>query len=216
MAYFSVARRKMVEEQLQERHVDDPRVLEVMCRIPRHEFVDPGMARQAYEDRPLPIGFKQTISQPFIVGFMTAALQLQGGEKVLEIGTGCGYQTAVLCELASHVYSIERITELSNKARKNLYRLGYINFELKIGDGTLGWPERAPFDTILVTAGAPEVPACYLQQLREGGRLVIPIGNEEEQVLVRFRREEKKMVKENLVGCRFVRLVGEHGWELEN
>ncbi|MBI2500475.1 MAG: protein-L-isoaspartate O-methyltransferase [Deltaproteobacteria bacterium] len=145
MAYFSVARRKMVEEQLQERHVDDPRVLEVMCRIPRHEFVDPGMARQAYEDRPLPIGFKQTISQPFIVGFMTAALQLQGGEKVLEIGTGCGYQTAVLCELASHVYSIERI-----------------------------------------------------------------------QVLVRFRREEKKMVKENLVGCRFVRLVGEHGWELEN
>ncbi len=205
----------MVEQQLAARGVTDPRVLDAMGRIPRHEFVDPGMASQAYEDRPLAIGMKQTISQPYIVGLMTQSLELTGTEKVLEIGTGSGYQTALLAELSRHVYSIERVTTLSNRARRILYRLGYVNVTLRIGDGTLGWPEEAPFDAIIVTAGGPQVPPAYKDQLAEGGRLVIPRGGEEAQDLIRVRRKGGRTVEEVLAACRFVKLYGRHGWKVE-
>ncbi len=205
----------MVEQQLIARGVTDPRVLDVMSRIPRHEFVDPGMAAQAYEDRPLNIGMKQTISQPFIVGLMTQSLELKGTEKVLEIGTGSGYQTAILAELCRHVYSIERVSTLSNRARRTLYRLAYVNVTLRIGDGTLGWPEEAPFDAIIVTAGSPGLPQVYVDQLAEGGRLVIPRGSEEAQDLVRVRKKDGQISEEVLTACRFVKLYGRHGWALE-
>ena len=170
---YPVARRKMVEDQLVRRGIADPRVLEAMRRVPRHEFVDPGMAAQAYEDRPLNIGFKQTISQPYMVALMTELLALQGGERVLEIGTGSGYQTAILCELARKVWSIERLKDLSNRSRRTLYRLGDMNFELRIGDGTLGWPEQGPFDAIVVTAAGPRGPGVLLGEPREGGGTVL-------------------------------------------
>ena len=215
MTDYHVARKKMVAEQMTARGVQDPRVLDVMGRIPRHEFVDPGMARQAYEDHPLNIGLKQTISQPYMVAFMTEALELKGSESVLEIGTGCGYQTAVLCELCRHIFSIERLSSLSNRARRVLYHLGYINFSLRIGDGTLGWPEKAPFDAILVTAGATEIPQALLKELKEGGRLVMPRGGAESQELVRVRKKRGRFTEEFLGDCRFVKLVGEHGWREE-
>jgi protein-L-isoaspartate(D-aspartate) O-methyltransferase len=209
---YPVARKKMVEEQLTARGIRDPRVLEAMGRVPRHEFVDPGLASQAYLDHPLNIGFKQTISQPYIVALMTESLQLTGGEKVLEIGTGSGYQTAILAELGRHVYSIERIAPLSNGARRTLYRLGYVNFTLRIGDGTAGWPEAGPFDAILVAAAAPAIPPPYLEQLAEGGRLVMPRGDEAVQDLVRLIKKGGKIYEENLSECRFVKLYGEYGW----
>ena len=210
---YTVSRKKMVEEQLLGRGIRDPRVIEAMGRMPRHEFIDPGIAAQAYEDRPVAIGFKQTISQPYMVGLMTEALRLTGRERVLEIGTGSGYQTALLCELTKQVYSIERIKDLSNRARKILYRLGYHNFELRIGDGTNGWPEAAPFDVILVAAASPEIPAPLCKQLVLGGRLVIPVGGEETQEIVLARNGKRGIVRETLSGCRFVKLYGEHGWE---
>ncbi len=212
---YPVARRKMVEEQLVGRRIADPRVLEAMRRVPRHEFVEPGMAAQAYEDRPLNIGFKQTISQPYMVALMTELLGLQGGERVLEIGTGSGYQTAILCELARKVWSIERLKDLSNRARRTLYRLGYMNIELKIGDGTLGWPEQAPFDAMVVTAAAPGVPEVYREQLGEGGRLVIPVGDPERQELLLVRKSGKVFDETPVTGCRFVKLYGEYGWSSE-
>lgn len=210
---YPVARKKMVEEQLIARGIRDPRVLEVMGRIPRHEFVDPGLASQAYLDHPLNIGFKQTISQPYIVALMTESLRLTGGEKVLEIGTGSGYQTAILAELGRHVYSIERIAPLSNGARRTLYRLGYVNFTLRIGDGTAGWPEAGPFDAILVAAAAHAIPPPYLEQLAEGGRLVMPRGDETVQDLVRLTKKGGKIQEESLCECRFVKLYGEYGWQ---
>ena len=209
---YSIARKKMVQEQLLARGITDPRVIEVMGRIPRHEFVDEGLASQAYLDHPLNIGLKQTISQPYMVGFMTESLQLKGKERVLEIGTGSGYQTVLLAELCRQVYSIERITTLSNRARRIFYKLGYSNIILRIGDGTLGWPEEAPFDAILVTAGSPQIPRPYMDQLSEGGTLVIPRGNEASQDLVRIRKKNGKFQEEILSECRFVKLYGEHGW----
>lgn len=209
---FRIARKKMVEEQLIARGIHDVRVLGAMGRIPRHEFVDPGMAAQAYLDHPLNIGCKQTISQPYIVALMTQCLEISGTEKVLEIGTGSGYQTAILAELARQVFSIERVTTLSNRARMTLHRLGYTNVALRIADGTLGWPEEAPFDAILVTAGAPSVPAAYIAQLAEGGRLVIPLGDEEVQELVRIQKKNGRLEENHLGGCRFVKLYGEEGW----
>ncbi len=210
---FPIARKKMVEKQLIEREIRDPRVLDVMGRVPRHEFVDPGMAAQAYQDMPLNIGLKQTISQPYMVALMTELLRLTGAEKVLEIGTGSGYQTAILAELARQVFSIERLSTLSNRARRTLYRLGYVNVTLRIGDGTVGWPEETPFDAIIVTAGAPEVPQVYKDQLAENGRLVIPRGGEESQDLVLIRRRGETFHEEAKVPCRFVKLVGRHGWQ---
>lgn len=202
----------MLEQQLAAHGIRDPRVLEAMGRIPRHEFVDPGMASQAYLDSPLNIGCKQTISQPYIVALMTQSLELKGTEKVLEIGTGSGYQTAILAETARQVFSVERVTTLSNRARMVLYRLGYSNVTLRIGDGTLGWPEEAPFDAILVTAGAPSTPQVYAEQLAEGGRLVIPRGGEEAQDLICVRKRNGALEEENLGPCRFVKLYGQYGW----
>lgn len=210
---FTIARKRMVETQLLARGIRNPRVIEVMGRIPRHEFVDPGMAAQAYQDTPLNIGMKQTISQPYMVALMTESLELRGGEKVLEIGTGSGYQTAILAELSGKVFSIERLSTLSNRARRTLYRLGYVNITLRIGDGTAGWPEEAPYDAMIVTAGSPSVPEVYKGQLAEGGRLVIPIGGEDVQQLVRIRRSGDSFREEVLTGCRFVKLIGRHGWQ---
>lgn len=209
---FSVARRKMVREQLVERGIQDRRILELMGSLPRHEFVETGMQSQAYEDRPISIGFGQTISQPYIVGLMTEQLGLTGTEKVLEIGTGSGYQTALLSQLAKHIYSIERISSLSNRSRRLFYRNGYLNVTLRIGDGSVGWPEEAPFDIILAAAGAPEVPRPYIEQLKEGGRLIMPRGSEMEQVLVLVTRQGNRLQERVLGDCRFVKLYGQHGW----
>lgn len=212
---YAVARRRMVSEQLLPGGIRDSRVLEAMGRVPRHAFVSPGMEDQAYLDRPLPIGAAQTISQPIIVALMSEALALSGSERVLEIGTGSGYQAAILAELASQVYTVERLRDLSIRARKALYRLGYQNVHLRIGDGTLGWEEEAPFDRIIVTAGAPSVPERLRLQLAEGGRLVIPVGGEELQQLDVITREEGQFHTHSITACRFVKLIGEHGWRGE-
>lgn len=209
---FEVARRRMVTEQLVPGGIRDERVLKAMGKVPRHAFVAPGMEDQAYLDRPLHIGFGQTISQPLIVAMMSEAMEFKGGEKVLEIGTGSGYQAAILAELAKEVYSIERIGELSNRARKALYRLRYNNIKLKVGDGTLGWKETAPFDRIIVTAGAPVVPESLVGQLASGGRLVIPVGGEEVQRLELIEFAGGQLKSRTISACRFVKLVGTEGW----
>ena len=205
----------MVEDQLISRGVRDPRVIAAMKKIPRHLFVEEALQNQAYTDHPLPIGEKQTISQPYIVALMTEALELIGTEKVLEIGAGSGYQTAVLAELAQKVFSIERIRPLAIKARKLLFELGYFNVEIKIFDGTYGWVEESPFDAIIVTAGGPDIPQPLLDQLAVGGRLVIPVGDAYVQDLIRLRKKEDGIHKEDLGGCRFVKLIGKYGWENE-
>lgn len=209
---YQISRKRMVAEQLIPGGVSDPRVLTAMAKVPRHLFVPEGMAAQAYSDHPLHIGEGQTISQPVIVGMMTQALELKGHEKVLDVGTGSGYQLAILCELAREVYSIERIDKLSHRARRVLYDVGYVNFKLRIGDGTLGWPEAAPFDAILAAAGSPDVPPAYLEQLAEGGRLIIPVGGEESQQLMLVIRHGKAFEKRVISGCRFVKLIGQQGW----
>jgi len=207
------ARRRMVEEQLAGRGIADPRVLAAMGRVARHEFVDDALRYAAYHDKPLPIGDEQTISQPFMVALMSEALALRGDERVLEIGTGCGYQTAILAELAAEVFSIERLAALAAHARRTLERLGYGSVHLRVGDGTLGWPEAAPFDAVLITAATPMIPRPLLGQLRPGGRMVFPMGEEELQTLVRIRKNEAGLEEECLGECRFVRLVGRYGFE---
>jgi len=210
---YSVARRRMVEKYI-EGTVRDPRVLEVMRSVPRHLFVDEALAAQAYGDAALPIGARQTISQPLTVAVMTEALALTGDEKVLEIGTGSGYQTAVLARLAERVYSIERIVDLARKARKVLDQLACRNANLRIDDGTIGWSEEAPFDAIIVTAGAPSVPQEYLDQLAPSGRLVIPVGDRDGQRLQRITRKlDGRFFEEDLGSFRFVPLIGSHGWQ---
>lgn len=209
---YQIARKRMVAEQLLPDGVTDPRVLTAMAKVPRHLFVPEGMVSQAYSDHPLHIGEGQTISQPAIVGMMTQALALKGGEKVLDIGTGSGYQAAILCELAFEVYSIERIAKLSHRARRVLYDVGYINFKLRIGDGTLGWPEAAPYDAILVAAGSPDIPRTYLDQMKDGGHLVIPVGGEESQQLTVVTRHGSSYDQRVISGCRFVKLIGAGGW----
>ncbi|MFO7767207.1 MAG: protein-L-isoaspartate(D-aspartate) O-methyltransferase [Pelovirga sp.] len=215
---YAVARRRMVQQQIIARGIDDPRLLEVMNKVPRHLFVDEGLRGHAYTDGSLPIGHKQTISQPYIVAAMSAALELQGGERVLEIGTGSGYQTAILANLAKRVYSVERIAALAARARKALDQLQLSNINIKISDGTTGWKEQAPFDGILVAAGAPDVPQEYLSQLAIGGRLVLPVGGYQQQSLIRITRlSDGKIHREDLMGCRFVPLIGKAGWsESEN
>lgn len=213
---YSIARRRMVETQIAARGISDQRVLDAMLEVPRHLFVDEALHGHAYADGSLPIGEKQTISQPYMVAVMTAALELTGKERVLEIGAGSGYQTAVLGRLARRVYSIERIAALATRARRLLDQCRVTNVNLKIGDGSVGWKEQAPFDGILVAAGGPEVPASYLEQLEPGGRLVMPIGDREDQMLVRVTRTETDgFVEERLLGCRFVPLIGEQGWRDE-
>ena len=210
---FAEKREQMVERQIRARGVRDPRVLDAMRRVPRHWFVPPGEEDLAYEDRPVPIGYGQTMSQPYIVARMTELLNLRGDEKVLEIGTGSGYQAAILGLLAREVHTVERIPELAEQARKRLARLGLENVHVHIGDGTLGWPEHAPYDAILVTAAAPEVPQPLLEQLADGGRLVIPIGDRLYQYLERWTRRGQKFHRERFEPVAFVPLIGEHGWE---
>ncbi|MBI3769109.1 MAG: protein-L-isoaspartate(D-aspartate) O-methyltransferase [Deltaproteobacteria bacterium] len=210
---YERARARMIEEQLVGRGIADPRVLAAMARVERHRFVEEALEARAYDDKPLPIGARQTISQPFMVGLMTEALGLRGTERVLEIGTGCGYQTAVLAELVANVFSVERISTLATAARQLLDRLGYYNVAIRVGDGTLGWSDEAPFDAIVVTAGTPQVPRPLITQLADGGRLVFPIGEEELQTLVRIRKEGSRLHEEYFGDCRFVKLVGRYGWE---
>jgi protein-L-isoaspartate(D-aspartate) O-methyltransferase len=209
------ARLRMVEEQIVSRGIKDLRVIAAMKKVPRHLFVEEALQSQAYSDHPLPIGEKQTISQPYMVALMTEVLQLKEKEKVLEIGAGSGYQTAILAELAEKVFSIERIRSLAIKARQLLYELGYFNVEIKIFDGTHGWMEEAPFDAIIVTAGAPDIPQPLLDQLSIEGRLVIPVGDAYVQDLVRVTKTKEGIKKEDLGGCRFVKLIGKYGWETE-
>jgi protein-L-isoaspartate(D-aspartate) O-methyltransferase len=215
MIDFSKARLKMVEEQITSRGTKDARLIAAMKKIPRHLFVEEALQSQAYTDHPLPIGEKQTISQPYMVALMTEALLLTGKEEVLEIGTGSGYQTAILAELSEKVFSVERIRSLAIRARKLLYELGYFNVEIKIFDGTFGWVEESPFDAIVVTAGSPDIPQPLIDQLAIGGRLVIPVGDAFVQDLFRVTKTEEGVRKEDLGGCRFVKLIGKYGWEAE-
>ncbi|MBI5598688.1 MAG: protein-L-isoaspartate(D-aspartate) O-methyltransferase [Deltaproteobacteria bacterium] len=213
---YARARSAMVETQIIARGIKQKEVIEAMLAVPRHLFVDEGLKSQAYGDYPLPIDEGQTISQPFMVAYMTESLKLKGGEKVLEIGTGSGYQAAVLSLIASRVFSIERVTSVAIKARRLLDTLHYSKVIIKIDDGTLGWPEEAPFDAIIVTAASPEIPPVYMQQLAEGGRLLIPVGGEFVQDLVRVTRRQGRILRESLGGCRFVKLIGRYGWQAAN
>jgi len=209
---FAEARRLMVESQIRKRGVADERVLLAISNVPRHEFVPAFWINQAYVDEPLPIGHGQTISQPYIVAAMVASLALTGSEKVLEIGTGCGYQAAVVSLLAKEVHTIEILPELAQSAAERLVRLDYANVHVHSGDGTLGWPDSSPYDAIVVSAAAPAVPAPLLQQLAEGGRLIAPVGEEDRQELQLVTKREGKFVVQRGGPCRFVLLKGRHGW----
>lgn len=202
----------MVQKQLAAQGIEDTRVLKAMLKVPRHLFVDSALADRVYEDGPLPIGEKQTISQPYMVALMTEALELTGKERVLEIGAGSGYQTAILAELSLNIFSVEKIGSLAVRARSILDELGYYNVAFHVGDGTLGWSEHAPYDAILVAAGSPKLPHPLIEQLSVGGRLVIPLGNEQSQTLKRIRRTASGVEEEHLGKCRFVKLWGRHGW----
>jgi protein-L-isoaspartate(D-aspartate) O-methyltransferase len=206
------ARREMVERQLRNRDIHSHRVLEAMASVPRHLFVPPEHAGEAYADSPLPIGAGQTISQPYMVAAMADALLLEGREKVLEIGAGSGYQAAVLSLLAREVIAIESQPVLADAALERLARLGYANIRVETGDGSLGWPPDAPYDAILVTAGAPSVPPPLIEQLAKGGRLVIPVGRAREQNLIRLVKHDGRTKQESLCACRFVPLLGRFGW----
>jgi protein-L-isoaspartate(D-aspartate) O-methyltransferase len=205
-------RRKMVEEQLGDRGIKDLRVLEVMSRLPRHLFTLDSLQHQAYGDTPLPIGENQTISQPYIVAAMTEALALKGHERVLEIGTGSGYQTAVVAELATQVFTIERINTLSRKAQQILEGLDYANIVFKMFDGTYGWPDQAPFDAIIITAAAKEIPKALINQLGDGGTLVAPAGGAVKQKLIVLAKKGDRVSKREIGDCKFVPLVGKYGW----
>jgi protein-L-isoaspartate(D-aspartate) O-methyltransferase len=202
----------MVEHQIKARGVKSDLVLEAMKRVPRHLFVPSESLDSAYADRPLPIGYGQTISQPYMVAVMTEALELRGGEKVMEVGTGSGYQAAVLAEVAGDVLTTERVPELAEEARTKLRELGYANIEVVLTDGSAGFPARAPYEGIVVTAGAPEIPSVLVDQLADGGRLVIPVGNSYQQTLTRVIRRGGERIAERLEGCVFVPLIGEYGW----
>lgn len=202
----------MIREQLRPRGVTDPRVLQAMGLIPRDTFVDEALRAQAYGDHALPIGEGQTISQPYVVGLMTQALALQGPEKVLEIGTGCGYQTVILANLCERVYTVERIKSLFVRARNTFDQLHYFNILCKLDDGTLGWTENAPYDAIMVTAAGPHVPEPLLAQLADPGVLVMPVGEKGEQRLVVVTRREGELQEQVLDSVRFVNLIGDHGW----
>jgi len=198
----------MVETQLRARGIRDAHVLRAMERVPRHEFVDPRYRDQAYEDHPLPINAGQTVSQPFIVALMLEILHLEPGSKVLEIGTGSGYQTAILAEICGHVYSVERHPQLAYEAQETLARLAFNNLTLRVGDGSQGLPEYAPFDAIVVSAAAERIPVPLFEQLREGGCMIIPVGSHEAQELQLVRKREGKPLITLLDGCRFVPLIG--------
>ncbi len=210
---YTRERERMVDEHLVGRGVTDPRVVAAMRRVPRHRFVQEALRTRAYGDHPLPIGEEQTISQPFIVGLMTSLLELTGREKILEVGTGSGYQTAVLAELARRVCSIERLPRLAERARANLESLGYDNVWVRVGNGTLGWPDEAPFDRIIVTAGGPSIPPPLVQQLADGGRMVLPVGRADNQVLTVVDNVGGEIRQREHGECKFVKLVGKYAWE---
>ena len=208
-----VLRREMVERQLRRRGIRDERVLSAMLSVPRHEFIAAELAGEAYSDRPLPIGHGQTISQPFMVAAMAEALGLSGSERVLEIGAGSGYQAAVLSLLAHEVHTVEMHEDLAVDTAERLRRLGYANVHVHVGDGTLGWPEAAPFQAIIVTAAAPDVPPPLISQLAEGGRLIVPVGGADEQRLLRVEKHGDAFTTRPLYHCRFVPLIGQFGWK---
>lgn len=205
-------RQEMVEKQIVARGIANVQVLAAMRSVPRHLFVSEALMDQAYSDFPLPIGEQQTISQPYIVAEMTQSLQLSPDDRVLEIGTGSGFQAAILAQIVYRVYTIERIHSLYIKTRKLFDRLGYHNIVTRYSDGTTGWKDEGPFDAIIVTAGSPEIPAVLVNQLKIGGRMVIPVGSQHSQDLIKLVRDEDGIHQTNMGGCRFVKLVGEHGW----
>ena len=213
---FEELRRRMVQEQLELRGISDPRLLEAFRRVPRHLFVPPEQQAQAYEDHPIPIGAGQTISQPYMVALMVQLLKLQGHERILEVGTGSGYQLAILAELALEVYSIERLPELAAGALGRLERLGFLNVHISPGNGSLGWPEHAPYDGVVVAAGSPGIPQPLVDQLVDGGRLVIPVGSPQTQTLTLAEKRSGQVRLTALTQCVFVPLVGEHGWPAES
>ncbi|MCX5706748.1 MAG: protein-L-isoaspartate(D-aspartate) O-methyltransferase [Candidatus Omnitrophica bacterium] len=206
-------RKIMVEKQLKPRGIKDPKVLDVFAKVERHKFIPPESIANAYADYPIPIGEKQTISQPYIVALMSESLGLSGKEKVLEVGTGSGYQTAILAELSKEVYSIERSPLLTEKAEERLKKLGYTNIKIKTGDGTLGWPEEAPFDRVIITAASPGVPEPLLEQLSENGRLILPKGEIFSQVLTLIEKKTGKIESSDICACVFVPLVGKYAWK---
>lgn len=206
-------REKLIEHLREE--ISDEMVLNVMARVPRELFVPSSSRHLAYEDRPLPIGEGQTISQPFIIALMTQALELLGSEKVLELGTGSGYQAAILAEIARQVITVERLPSLANTARRTLNKLGYINVQVHLAERTLGWRAEAPYDAIMVTAAAPRIPQELLDQLAVGGRLVIPVGSRWEQDLLQVTTQKEGFTVKNLTPCRFVPLIGEEAWNEE-
>jgi protein-L-isoaspartate(D-aspartate) O-methyltransferase len=206
-ASFARAREAMVATQIEARGVRDGKTLAAMRAVPRHEFVPPALVGEAYEDHPIPIGHGQTISQPYIVGFMTEALSLHGGERVLEVGTGSGYQAAVLSRIAAQVYTIEIVAPLAEESAERLRRLGYANVHVRAGDGSLGWPEEAPFDAVIVTAAAPRVPEPLKLQLRDGGRLILPLGDDSQELVV-VTRQGESFVERRVLPVRFVPMTG--------
>jgi protein-L-isoaspartate(D-aspartate) O-methyltransferase len=209
---FAAERQNMVALQLRARGIHDERVLGAMARVPRHEFVAERFQDRAYEDHPIPIAEAQTISQPYIVAFMLESLALEPNSKVLEVGTGSGYQTALLAELSGHITSVERIPRLAQEAQSTLARLGYNNVNIIVGDGSQGWPDAAPFDAIIVAAAAPRVPAALFEQLTENGRMVIPVGPPDAQELLLVRKLNGRPLSQRLEGCRFVPLIGAQGY----
>ncbi len=211
--HYTAERHRMVDRQIAARGVRDPRVLAAMKKVPRHRFIPSQFWDQAYGDYPLPIGEDQTISQPYIVALMSEILELKDTDRVLEVGTGSGYQAAILAELAAQVFTIDRVGSLLAQAERMLDSLGYINIKTRVGDGTLGWPEEMPFEAIIVTAGAPQVPRPLTEQLSLGGRLVIPVGDQWSQTLTCVRKTTEGLKFEYHGGCRFVRLIGEYGWQ---
>jgi len=210
---YTSARERMVEEQLVQRGINDPLILDAMRRVPRHLFVDESVRDQAYEDHPLPIGEGQTISQPYMIALMASAAQLAEGEHVLEIGTGSGYLTAILAEQGVEICSVELSPQLAQRSQSVLHQLGYQGVTVHVGDGTLGWPAAAPFDVVIIGAAAPGIPRPLLAQLRLGGRIVAPMGEEDLQTLVRIWKERSGLREEYFGECQFVKLRGEHGWE---
>lgn len=210
---FSALRKKMVEEQLIPRGIKDKKVLEAFQKVPRHNFVPKRYLDSAYEDFPLSIGEGQTISQPYMVALMTECLGLSGGETILEIGAGSGYQAAILAELASRVYTVERVVSLAEGARTCLKNLDYKNIQIEIGDGTRGWPEFAPYEGIVVTAAAPDIPKPLIEQLRIKGKFVIPIGGSFNQMLTVITKHKDRIETKQICGCVFVPLLGKYGWK---
>ena len=210
---YEAARNRMAEEQIIFRGITDEKVVAAFKKVPRHEFMPQAFIDSAYADHPVPIGEGQTISQPYMVALMTACLRLKETDKVLEIGTGSGYQMAILLEIAKEVYSVERIKSLADRADALLQQLGYSNFKIKVGDGTLGWEEHSPYDVIIVTAASPRIPQSLVRQLKEGGRLVIPVGGAFGQTLTVVVRKGKGVTIEEVCGCVFVPLLGKEGWQ---